>query len=244
MVGPGKQLQEARIARELTLDDAERDTRIARRYLDALEREDLEQLPAPPYARGFVRSYARYLSLDPDSLLHQMFGNGTPVQAAGPWSKPAAESAPAVTTRRPIAAWIVGGVVAAIFVIGIGIGVASLRDGGTASVAAPGTNGLAPGRTLPIETPEAAVGPRTIAAPTVVPTARDMPDFRDRDVSSAVALADDLGVPYVIFETYSSAIEPGRVIQQTPAPGRTIDERTSITLVISRGPAPTAEDGP
>lgn len=65
----GDWLAEAREARGLTLEDAERDTRISRRYLHALEAGDLDVIPAPVYARGFLRSYAQYLGLDPQEAM-------------------------------------------------------------------------------------------------------------------------------------------------------------------------------
>lgn len=65
----GSWLVRAREARGLTLEDAERDTRISRRYLQALESEQFEVIPAPVYARGFLRSYSQYLGLDPQEML-------------------------------------------------------------------------------------------------------------------------------------------------------------------------------
>src|SRR3989304_2180233 len=65
----GSWLIRAREARGLTLEDAERDTRISRRYLQALESEQFEVIPAPVYARGFLRSYSQYLGLDPQETL-------------------------------------------------------------------------------------------------------------------------------------------------------------------------------
>jgi len=65
----GTWLVRAREARGLTLEDAERDTRISRRYLQALEAEQFEVIPAPVYARGFLRSYSQYLGLDPQEML-------------------------------------------------------------------------------------------------------------------------------------------------------------------------------
>lgn len=69
MADIGYRLIRAREARGLTLEDAERDTRISRRYLEALEDEQFEVIPAPVYARGFLRSYAQYLGMDPQELL-------------------------------------------------------------------------------------------------------------------------------------------------------------------------------
>ncbi len=65
----GTWLVRAREARGLTVEDAERDTRISRRYLQALESENFEIIPAPVYARGFLRSYSQYLGLDPAEML-------------------------------------------------------------------------------------------------------------------------------------------------------------------------------
>lgn len=65
----GEILIRAREERGLTLDDAERDTRIARRYLEALEAEAFDVIPAPVFARGFLRSYAQYLGLDPQAIM-------------------------------------------------------------------------------------------------------------------------------------------------------------------------------
>lgn len=65
----GTWLVRAREARGLTVEDAERDTRISRRYLQALESENFEVIPAPVYARGFLRSYSQYLGLDPAEML-------------------------------------------------------------------------------------------------------------------------------------------------------------------------------
>ncbi|MGE0599353.1 MAG: helix-turn-helix domain-containing protein [Dehalococcoidia bacterium] len=65
----GSLLTRTREARGLTLEDAERDTRISRRYLQALEAEQFEVIPAPVYARGFLRSYSQYLGLDPQEAL-------------------------------------------------------------------------------------------------------------------------------------------------------------------------------
>ncbi len=65
----GDRLRSTRDERGLTLEDAERDTRISKRYLQALESEQFEIIPAPVYARGFLRSYSQYLGLDPQEML-------------------------------------------------------------------------------------------------------------------------------------------------------------------------------
>jgi hypothetical protein len=62
----GPSLRDARRQRGVDLDAAQRATHIRRRYLEAIEDERFDLLPAPPYARGFLREYADYLGLDGD----------------------------------------------------------------------------------------------------------------------------------------------------------------------------------
>jgi len=69
----GDTLRQAREDLGVSLADAERETRISRRYLDALEDEDEATLPAAVYTRGFIRTYCRYLGLNPDGML-ELFG--------------------------------------------------------------------------------------------------------------------------------------------------------------------------
>ena len=60
----GKQLREARKARELRTADVARELRISADYLKWLESGDFDQLPAPTYVSGFLRSYGKFLGLD------------------------------------------------------------------------------------------------------------------------------------------------------------------------------------
>lgn len=83
MNGVGKVLQEARRRRGLTLDEVERETRIRKRYLLALEQEEAEGLPPPVYALGFLKVYARFLDLDPGPLARQ-FAEATGLTVAPP----------------------------------------------------------------------------------------------------------------------------------------------------------------
>jgi cytoskeleton protein RodZ len=68
----GQQLRRAREARTLTLEQVAQATRIRERYVRALEEDDLSAVPSMAQARGFLRVYAGYLQLDPDSLLDSL----------------------------------------------------------------------------------------------------------------------------------------------------------------------------
>ena len=65
----GEMLRSARERRGLDRARIERDTRIRERYLSALERGAYDELPGEVYARGFLRTYATYLGLDPDAMV-------------------------------------------------------------------------------------------------------------------------------------------------------------------------------
>lgn len=60
----GELLRRARERRRLDLTQVEAETRIRRRFLEALEADDLSVLPAPVFTRGLVRAYAGYLGVD------------------------------------------------------------------------------------------------------------------------------------------------------------------------------------
>ena len=65
----GETLREARDAMGRSLAQVEEATRIRTVYLQALEEEDHGRLPPPVYVRGFLKSYAQYLGLDPQHVL-------------------------------------------------------------------------------------------------------------------------------------------------------------------------------
>ena len=65
----GDRLKREREMREVSLEEISAATRISNRYLGALESEEWSKLPGGVFARGFVRSIARYLGLDEESLL-------------------------------------------------------------------------------------------------------------------------------------------------------------------------------
>jgi cytoskeleton protein RodZ len=68
----GKQLQEARLARNWTPELASRETKIKVDRLRDLEADDYSNFTSPTYARGFVRTYARSLGLDEYRILRQL----------------------------------------------------------------------------------------------------------------------------------------------------------------------------
>ena len=70
----GSRLAAKRGERGLSIEQVAASTRIRAENLRALEADDYETLAAPVYIRGYVRSYATCLGLDPDELLAQLPG--------------------------------------------------------------------------------------------------------------------------------------------------------------------------
>jgi cytoskeleton protein RodZ len=68
----GKQLQEARLAKNWTPELASRETKIKVDRLKDLEADDYSHFNNATYARGFVRTYARALGLDEYKILRQL----------------------------------------------------------------------------------------------------------------------------------------------------------------------------
>lgn len=65
----GEKLSALRRERGKSLPDIESATKIMGRMLSALENDRWDELPAPVYVRGYIRSYAQALGVDPEPLL-------------------------------------------------------------------------------------------------------------------------------------------------------------------------------
>lgn len=65
----GSILKAARTKADITLEDAEMQTRIRLKHLQALESGDYQSLPADAYNIGFIRCYAEFLHLSPEKIL-------------------------------------------------------------------------------------------------------------------------------------------------------------------------------
>ncbi len=65
----GEKLVRARKRKRIDLRTAERETRVAMKHLQALERGHYHSLPATIYTRGFLTRYAAYLGMKPDAVL-------------------------------------------------------------------------------------------------------------------------------------------------------------------------------
>ncbi len=64
MASFGDKLRREREMRRITLDEIAESTKISRRHLESLEKEDFASLPGGVFNKGFVKAYARYLGID------------------------------------------------------------------------------------------------------------------------------------------------------------------------------------
>jgi cytoskeleton protein RodZ len=67
--GPGAQLREARHRANFSLEDVSAELHLNPETVRALEENCFEDLPAPAFVRGYIRSYARLLNLPPGPIL-------------------------------------------------------------------------------------------------------------------------------------------------------------------------------
>ena len=67
----GERLKRERELREVTIDEICSATRIAPKFLNALENEQWAKLPGGVFGHGFVRTIARYLGLSEENLLSE-----------------------------------------------------------------------------------------------------------------------------------------------------------------------------
>lgn len=65
----GDLLKEKRLIKELSLEDVAKKTKIKIEYLEAIENSDFAALPSSTFAKGFLRNYASFLYLNPDTIV-------------------------------------------------------------------------------------------------------------------------------------------------------------------------------
>jgi cytoskeleton protein RodZ len=78
----GARLAAAREKERLSVGDMAARLRLHVKQVRAIESENLEQLPEAAYVRGFVRSYARSLGLDPAPLIDDLNSKLAPASAS------------------------------------------------------------------------------------------------------------------------------------------------------------------
>ena len=65
----GGTLRKQRISMNISIEKISKDLRINKTYIEAVENDKYNLIPAAPYVRVYVKTIAEYLSLDPEKLL-------------------------------------------------------------------------------------------------------------------------------------------------------------------------------
>jgi len=110
----GNKFRKARESKELSLDDVSNVIKIAPRMLRAIEEENFDQLPGGVFNKGFIRSYAKQLGLDPEETVNEYLEKmrQAQIEAQKAWQpepepekRPPTKKTPAKTERpaRPAA---------------------------------------------------------------------------------------------------------------------------------------------
>ncbi len=97
----GESLKREREMRGVTLEEISAATRIAERFLKAIENDQWDQLPGGVFNRGFVRAMARYLGLDEENIVAEYTVAVGDRPTVPVWTG----SPPTVTPDQPWVAW-------------------------------------------------------------------------------------------------------------------------------------------
>lgn len=167
----GEEFRRAREARGLSISDVADRLHIRGVYLSAIEDENWTAIGAPVYVRGFMRTYARFLGLDPE---------GTVARLAEQPAPGAARSAAATTDeraagRRGLSPVAVAGILVALLLVGyVGYQYAGYRAeaGGTPAAAASGEAAATPAEEAATPLPPAEASAGHPAAPAAATSAR------------------------------------------------------------------------
>jgi cytoskeleton protein RodZ len=69
----GGALRQARLTRDLSLEQVSAELRIETRQLDALEHDEFERIGVPVFVKGYIKQYGAFLGLDYRDLLAQYY---------------------------------------------------------------------------------------------------------------------------------------------------------------------------
>lgn len=67
----GDFLKEERTKLNISLEDISEETNIPVKYLEAIERDEYSVFPGEAYLKGFLRTYAKAINLDPDEIVNR-----------------------------------------------------------------------------------------------------------------------------------------------------------------------------
>jgi hypothetical protein len=215
-------LSQARLARGLSLEDVERSTLISRRFLKALEVQDYSVFPAPVYVRGLLRTYSRFLGLDPEQQIRELpvAWNQTLQLTAVPRRFDALPTGPG----RLLAVALGLCLLLAVAAYALNSGGFRTRDEGSNAYRAtlPGAASAVRGKHI---------------APT---PAGIVPDFTGASLNDVLSFLAVRQLSYLVIESRVDAVPEGLVAGQSPTTGSRTQAGDVITLTVSKQAVATA----
>jgi cytoskeleton protein RodZ len=114
----GAYLRAARRRRRVSIERAAEDTRIRPDYLMRMESDEFDFL-SPTYVRGFLKTYSRFLRVDPDPLLQEFDRRfGTRIDT-GPIVALERGGRKRPPREKPISSWAIAAVFAAVVLVAL-----------------------------------------------------------------------------------------------------------------------------
>ena len=178
MLSLGEQFRAAREARGITLSEVAERIHIRSVYLQAIEEEDWPSIGAAVYVRGFLRTYARFLGLDPEGAVAQ-FNDLTGIVPQIPIGTASLDAEPEGQGRSGPSIWVwLAGIVAVALLAIVGYGFWQLEMPGAhqgeaplAAVTAPAVSEPSAAPSVPAAQPamEASSTPMPAVSPEVSP---------------------------------------------------------------------------
>jgi cytoskeletal protein RodZ len=202
----GKQLRDARVAKNLELAQLAEETKISRYYLEALECDQPERLPGPFFYKAFVKQYCKHLGIDA-SRFQQEFteraGEETlSIEELRQAKFPAHERDPIMRAVNPqhgdmrfvfaaggLIAMLMGG--SLIYTWMQKPEVAVIQTAGSGGVTLP--VGVKPAQGIPLAEAESAAVPSTGQAPSMTASPQSPSEVAYQNAASVVNLTPNIG---------------------------------------------------
>lgn len=215
----GARLAAAREAAGISVGDMASRLRLHINQVRALESENLAQLPEAAYVRGFVRSYARALNLDPAPLIEDFNRKAVPPadSVVEGMTRTRDYSPVRAAAREQASRWLVLGLaVAALIALGLIGWFATRQSAASSGAAAPAV---------------------AVAAPTAPPAAMVLPVSGS---AGSAAAGDAAGAPpdaAAADDAAPDAAADAAPMEPAPAPSQPLDEAEPIVALTFSGPA-------
>lgn len=192
--GYGARLAWERQRAGLGVTDVAASLRLHPNQVRALEQEDLARLPALAYVRGFIRSYARVVNVDPTPILSDLNAKLAPDNASVIDGMTSDHSVMRGTARERTSGWVIGIAVIGLLVLGAVGWFSTQREAekqappAMSTPSAPEASAPAPvAATTPLPAAIEAAPPSVAVAEPVVPPADAAPVLPRSSANAAVA---------------------------------------------------------